>query len=271
LVFIDSDVQIHPDGFTRIRRTFTRDLTLTAVFGSYDAAPAAGGTLTAFRNLLHHHVHQTCAGPASTFWAGLGAIRRDAFLSAGGFDAARFPRASVEDIELGMRLAERSERLYLDPALQGTHLKHWRLAQMIRTDLFARGLPWALTLIRSHRRSSALNLGRRHRLSALASVGVLAGLLARRWAAAGCAIGAVLVLNRSFYALLWRRGGPWLAVSGIGLHILHHLTGTVALSIAIVVCAKERAVGDDTTLRRRTRSGVEVKVSRRRKSRPLAP
>ncbi|MGH7896935.1 MAG: acetone carboxylase subunit gamma, partial [Candidatus Binatia bacterium] len=42
-----------------------------------------------FRNLLHRHVHQEGAGPATTFWAGLGAIRREAFERVGGFDALR--------------------------------------------------------------------------------------------------------------------------------------------------------------------------------------
>ena len=58
-----------------------------------------------FRNLLHHHVHARSAGPASTFWAGIGAVRRDAFERAGGFDTERYPRPSIEDVELGLRLA----------------------------------------------------------------------------------------------------------------------------------------------------------------------
>jgi transposase len=30
-----------------------------------------------FRNLLHHHTHTTHPGPACTFWAGCGAVRRE--------------------------------------------------------------------------------------------------------------------------------------------------------------------------------------------------
>ena len=55
-----------------------------------------------YRNLLHHFVHQHGHAEASTFWAGCGAIRRAAFDAVGGFDAARFPRPSIEDIELGL-------------------------------------------------------------------------------------------------------------------------------------------------------------------------
>ena len=118
LVFVDADVLVHEDAFERIRRAFEDDPELTAVFGSYDDTPRAPGVVSGFRNLLHHHVHQGSPGPATTFWAGLGAIRRDAFLAAGGFDADRFERPAVEDIEL-------------DPGLLGTHLKGWTLASML--------------------------------------------------------------------------------------------------------------------------------------------
>lgn len=104
LFFVDADVLPHADAFERIRSAFESP-DLIAVFGSYDDAPEAKGTVSSFRNLLHHHVHQQAAGPAATFWAGLGAVRREAFLSVGGFDPERYPTASIEDIELGTRLA----------------------------------------------------------------------------------------------------------------------------------------------------------------------
>ena len=79
LFFIDADVEVRPDTVTRIRDAFDADPSLAAVFGSYDDAPAAPGVASRFRNLLHHQVHQSAPGPASTFWTGLGAVRRDAF------------------------------------------------------------------------------------------------------------------------------------------------------------------------------------------------
>src|ERR687894_766679 len=93
-----------PDELSRIEAAFADDPGLTALFGSYDDRPEAPGAVSGFRNLLHHHVHQGGAGPARTFWAGLGAVRRDAFVAAGGFDEGRYPVPSIEDIELGMRL-----------------------------------------------------------------------------------------------------------------------------------------------------------------------
>ena len=129
LVFVDSDVLVHPDAFTRIRAAFTRDPDVCAVFGSYDDAPSAHGVVSTFRNTLHHYVHQGSPGAATTFWAGLGAVRRDAFAAVDGFDDWRFRVPSVEDIELGLRLAAAGGHIRLDPSIQGTHLKHSRSAR----------------------------------------------------------------------------------------------------------------------------------------------
>jgi hypothetical protein len=86
----------------------------------YDDDPGGGGLVSDFRNPLHHHVHQGAAGAATTFWAGMGAIRRDVFLAEGSFDDTRFPEPSVEDIELGMRLAAHGHKLVLNPTIQGS-------------------------------------------------------------------------------------------------------------------------------------------------------
>ena len=239
LVFVDSDVLPHPDAFERIRRTFESSPELVAVFGSYDDAPEAAGIVSSFRNLLHHHVHQQAAGRATTFWAGLGAVRRDAFFDVGGFDPERYPTASVEDIELGVRLARVGE-IRLDPHLLGTHLKRWTLRSMISTDFFRRGLPWASLLLRERGNAQVLNLGWRHRLSAVACLGFAAAVPARRVGLALGAAAAFIALNRSFYALLFRRRGPHVASVGVALHALHHAVGIAAAATALGTHAGRR-------------------------------
>jgi GT2 family glycosyltransferase len=239
LVFVDSDVVPHEDAFLRIRAAFADEPDLVAVFGSYDDSPSAPDTVSGFRNLLHHFVHQQSGGIATTFWAGLGAVRRDAFVSAGGFDANRYATSSIEDIELGMRLASRGALMHLDPALQGKHLKRWTLGGMLRTDLHARGVPWVALLAREKATSTGLNLGWRHRLSAAASIALVASLAARRPKQAVLALGALVVLNRDFYALLLERRGPAQAAAGVGLHALHHLTGAAAVPLGLVEHARE--------------------------------
>lgn len=237
LVFVDADVVAHADALSRIRARFEGDPSLTALFGSYDDSPRGPGTVSVFRNLLHHHVHQQAAGQAETFWAGLGAIRREAFLDVGGFDEDRFVRPSVEDVELGMRMVATGARIQLDPAIQGTHLKRWTLLGMLRSDFADRGLPWVALLVRSGTLPRHLNLGWRHRLSMSASLLAVYSLVRRRPIAA---LGATLVLvglNRSLYALVLRRLGPVRGATGVGIHALHHMAGAGALVAGLLRAA----------------------------------
>jgi GT2 family glycosyltransferase len=239
LVFVDSDVEVHPDALARIERHFAADPGLAAVFGAYDQEPAAPGLTSRFRNLLHHHVHASSAGEAETFWAGLGAIRRDSFEAVEGFDEARFPRASIEDIDLGMRLRGDGHRILLDPAISGRHLKTWTPLSMVRTDFSRRGVPWMRLVLRESRGRTALNLGWRHRFGALASALLVIAVLARRPRASLAALLFLAVLNRDLYALLARRGGPPLLLAGIGLHVLHQLTAIAAGTAAIAANLRE--------------------------------
>jgi GT2 family glycosyltransferase len=233
LVFVDSDVLVRGDSLERLRGAFARDRELVAMFGAYDDEPWAPDPVSGFRNLLHHCVHRRGAGAASTFWAGLGAVRRETFFAVGGFDAARFPRPSVEDIELGTRLASSGGRIALDPEVQGTHLKAWTLSEMIWTDFARRGVPWAEMIIERAARANALNVGWRNRLSALAVILVPIGALRRRATPAAAGIAALVVLNADFYRLLLRRRGPVQAVTGVPLHVIHLSTAILAVPAAL--------------------------------------
>lgn len=239
LVFVDSDVEVHPEALALIERRFAADPGLAAIFGAYDDDPAHPALTSRYRNLLHHHVHAGAAGEAETFWAGLGAVRRERFEAVGGFDAELFPEPSVEDIELGMRLRREGARIVLDPAIRGRHLKRWTPAGMVSTDFVRRGVPWARLLLREGNGSTALNLDWRRRASAATSVALLGSLLARRPRVAAAALAAILILDRDLYALLARRGGVRLLAAGIALHQLHQLTAAASIPAAVVLEAAE--------------------------------
>jgi hypothetical protein len=259
LVFVDADVIVHPDAIGRIRAAFGRDPSLDALFGSYDDDPGAPGTVSGFRNLLHHHVHQQAAGPAETVWAGLGAIRRQTFFDAGGFDAARYPRASIEDVELGMRLVAGGAHIELDPEIQGSHLKRWTLLGMLHTDFARRGVPWMGLLLRSRTVPRHLNLGWRHRLSAAASLLALYAIARRRPALLAGAMLGLVGLNRSLYALVLRRRGPLGVLAGLGVHVLHHLAATASVAAGIAVDALR--AGDGGPSRAWSRDGLPPRDS----------
>lgn len=240
LVFVDSDVEVHPDALARIRERFAGDPDLTAVFGAYDDDPADPGLTSRYRNLLHHHVHAGAPGEAETFWAGLGAIRRETFEAAGGFDADRYTEPSVEDIDLGMRLRRQGARIALDPEIRGRHLKAWSPRTMVATDFGRRGVPWARLLLRDGGDRTALNLGWKRRASAGATVALLGSLLLRRPRLAVAALLASLLLDRDLYVLLARRGGPRLLLAGIGLHQLHQLSAAASVPVAVALHAAEQ-------------------------------
>ncbi|MET0938838.1 MAG: glycosyltransferase [Gaiellaceae bacterium] len=233
VVFVDADVLPHADAFGRIRAVFDENPVLTAVFGSYDASPADPGVVSQFRNLLHHHIHQQGAGKATTFWAGLGAVRADAFRVAGGFDAERYRLPSVEDIDLGARLSRDGGTILLDPLLQGTHLKRWTLPEMVRTDFWQRGVPWVELVLRHRSGASALNLGWRQRVSAATAVISALAVLRGRPGAALCGLVALTALNAELYELLLRRQGRAAAAAGVGLHAVHHVTGALAVPVGV--------------------------------------
>jgi hypothetical protein len=233
VVFLDADVEPHADAFARIRSAFDDDTGLTAVFGSYDDDPGGGTIVSDFRNLLHHHVHHEGAGVATTFWAGLGAVRRDALLAADGFDEERFPHASIEDIELGIRLHRAGARIMLDPAIQGKHLKVWTLTGMTSTDLFRRGVPWLRLMLEDGSHSTALNLGWRQRVATGASVTLVAGLAKRNARLTAASAAVLLALDERFYRLLFRQRGIALVAIGVPLHVAHRITSAAAVPLAL--------------------------------------
>jgi GT2 family glycosyltransferase len=228
LVFVDADVEVRPDALTLIRARFAADPGLIAVFGSYDDDPEERNVVSMFRNLLHHYVHQESAGRVDSFWAGLGAVRRSAFHEVGGFDR-RIVRASVEDIELGARLGA-TGRIELDPTIQGKHLKRWTFGGMLRTDFRRRGIPWTRLALRGRATRSGLNLAWRHRVSAATCVLILGSLLRRRSMAALSWLALMCWINQRFYRSLAGRG-PRYVVSGVALHMIHHLTSVLAFMV----------------------------------------
>ena len=60
----------------------------------------------------------------------------------GGYDAVRYTRPSIEDVEFGHRLRDSGRRILLVKSAQGSHLKRWLPVGVFRTDLFDRAIPW---------------------------------------------------------------------------------------------------------------------------------
>jgi len=247
LVFVDADACVHPDSLRRMHEIFEGEPDVSAVFGSYDSAPAAGGLVSQYRNLLHRYVHLRDAGDAVTFWAGCGAVRADVFARCGGFDPA-LVHSSIEDIELGYRLSALGHRIVLDPEVQARHLKGWTLRSMIVTDVRHRGIPW-MRLLMSHKVRPAATLNIRVSEQACTML-VIVGCLAwfgwlwngrSAWlVVAASAIAATLAINAPLLAWFARQRGWRFALCCVPLRLLYYVLNAVSVSLALLPVAFDR-------------------------------
>jgi glycosyltransferase involved in cell wall biosynthesis len=231
IFFLDADVAVHTDTLSRGMARFVADPSLTALFGSYDDRPLARGFVSQFRNLLHHFVHQQGAfegdtRAAHTFWTGCGMIRRQVFLDFGGFDPRLYPRPAIEDIELGYRLTRTGHRIILARDVLATHMKRWSLWEMVRTDIFRRGVPWMLLIKRSGTVETDLNVKPTQQICVALTGLILLALLSlpwNSWAAvvAGLGSAAIVWLNRDFYRFLVRCRNLGFALAALPLHLVY--------------------------------------------------
>lgn len=227
VLFVDADVVVHDDVLTLVLEAFARP-DVVAVFGAYDDEPPYRGFASQYMNLRHYHVHQDASEEAQTFWTGLGAVRKEAFLAVEGFDAYRYPLPSIEDIDLGRRLRAAGGRILRLPGVRGTHLKEWSLAEVVRTDVLRRALPWARLMHEHPGAFTDLNVGSAERIKALiagafwlalaAAIGVPRAL----WAA-GALLALAVWLNRGLFAVFRERNGMWFALRALLYHQVYYL------------------------------------------------
>lgn len=244
VLFLDADCVAHPDVPARVRAAFAREPALVGLSGSYDAAPPERNFASLYMNLRHHHTHQIAPADTRSFWAGCGAVRRRAFLDAGGFDARRFRAPAIEDIELAVRLG-RHGALRFDAGLQVTHLKRWSLGSLVDTEIRRRAIPWAQLVAAAPEAPRGLNLRASQRAAALLAPLALAALPILVWAlargrlgvaaASAAALAAAWALNASLFACFARRGGPGFAAGAFLFHQLHLVYAGAAFAIALLV------------------------------------
>lgn len=238
VVFVDADVCVHPDTLRRFTSVFTRDQTVSAVFGAYDTNPEAPQLVSQYRNLLHHFVHCQSAGEAETFWGGCGAIRRHVFLEAGRYDEWSYPRPQIEDVELGHRVRALGHRILLRPEIQCTHLKRWTLRSVLTGDFRDRGVPWTRMLIQQGlaTKTSTLNLRTVEKLNTvLIWLSLLLGVTSALWRSrvvgisAAAAFAIVILLNRALYSFFARTRGILFAVLVVPLHTIYYINNGFAV------------------------------------------
>ena len=235
LFFVDADVVVAPDSLDRLVHAIVGQGS-DAAFGSYDDKPRSGRAASLYMNLRHHFVHQQSSRDATTFWAGIGLIRRSIFAAMNGFDQRRFATSSIEDVELGMRMNEAGYRIRLVPEAQGTHLKDWKIGQVWRTDVFRRAVPWSRLIAEKQTVGADLNVAPRERTRAALALTLLpASLLATIWPLAAVAVPVLatgyIIGNREFFRFLASRLPPSKLVTAVALHWFYHVYASITLAI----------------------------------------
>jgi glycosyltransferase involved in cell wall biosynthesis len=234
--FVDSDVIVNGDAAQHISRGFA-DPAVAAVFGSYDDEPGDKGFLSQYKNLVHRYYHQRARTDASTFWAGCGAIRRDSFLELGGFDTARYPYPSIEDIELGGRIVQSGARISLLPELQGKHLKKWKFVNLVHTEIFRRAIPWSRLMLARGKLTDDLNVSTDERLRAVAAGVFVLALLAAitgwlSWSVVPVILALLLILNLELLRFFLQQRGFWFALGAFAYHQFYYLYSMAAFAYA---------------------------------------
>ncbi len=236
--FVDADVTVPANVIGRVKEIFAQHSEEAAIIGSYDDQPKEQNFLSQYRNLLHHYVHQNGREEASTFWGACGAIRRDVFLTVGGFDEA-YTKPSIEDIELGYRLRKAGYTIRLCKSLQVKHWKRWTIVSMLQADIFQRALPWTQLIHREGGLVNDLNTDVSGRASVMLTFGLLGALVLGLWQplllVGASAMGLMLfLLNVRLYRFFLEKRGLRFAAQTIPWHWLYFLYSGVAFAIGTV-------------------------------------
>ena len=240
LCFIDADCEVCDGTIALLAQTIESKPEIDALFGSYDDMPKATNFMAQYKNLMHHYVHQQGNEDASTFWAGFGVVKRSVFLQLGGFDIERFPRPSVEDIELGYRLKQAGANIYLAKDLQVKHHKAWKFLGLIKTDVFDRGIPWTKLLLSDRSNTvNDLNLQINSRISLIATYGLVFCLGYSIFNSTAIVVGLVsivllLYLNWDVYHFFYQKRGLAFALKVVPTHWLYYLYGGLSFALGVL-------------------------------------
>jgi glycosyltransferase involved in cell wall biosynthesis len=225
LFFLDADITIEKDTLTKVVRTFVDRPEISALFCSYQKNTPSGNFCSTYKNLVHHFTHQTAREDAATFCGGFGAIYRESFLRVGGFDESyRY----VGDIELGYRLYQRGYKIFLNKEIQVTHLKAYSPAELVRSDLLRRAIPWTQIMLEKRICRNDLNTRYENMASVFTTFCMLVMLPLIPFRPSLAIILPLLFLllcflNWRFYRFVYGEKGLWFLLRAVGANWFGYL------------------------------------------------
>lgn len=131
LVFVDADVCVQPDTFSKILGHFQNPV-ICAVTGILSASSRDENFFSAFKNEYMHYIFSKQPRQNAFLYGSLWAIRRDDLIF---FDPISEPFGSlVSDSEMGLRLSKQGRTLILDHTLEVQHLKVYSFLKLLKND-----------------------------------------------------------------------------------------------------------------------------------------
>jgi GT2 family glycosyltransferase len=237
LFFTDSDVTVLPDTIGKIVRTLEKNPDFSALIGSYTIDTPCQDFFSTFKNLVHHYTHQNSMDIAITFWAGCGAIKRDAFHAVNGFDEY-YKRASIEDIELGYRLTRAGHKILLVKDVLVTHNKKYDFTGLVKSDVYNRAIPWTALMLKERMMRSDLNTTRSNAIGLVSSymttIGLVLSPLYPGFLLLSLAFFTTfLISNKHFYAYAYRFKGIGFMLQSIAMNFIFYLYSGVGFVLGV--------------------------------------
>jgi GT2 family glycosyltransferase len=263
---VDADVRVRADTFSKLLATFAGSALVCAVSASSDGTSADGGVPTQYWNLLKQFGARAHDGPGIHFEAACGAVRRDAFVHARMFNEWRYRGASVEDLDLGLRLHRNGQQVLLQRDVAVSHLRAHSLRGVLgaiwrRSSLLTRTLGYSATrtLARTevvHTLNSAVGFA----AIGVATLIVLTLLDPREPMIILSAIAMALLLAANFgiYRFFARRRGLTFAIAAVPLHVAAQVVATAGRGSGWIL---RNVVGDpspDATTQAFAEVGVQI-------------
>lgn len=240
LFFIDSDVMLRPDSIARLMARFDAEDEVDGLIGVQAAHMRHRNLPSQYKNLWMRWTYLRCAGNVPLFYTTAAAIKREAFLRAGGFDHG-YATPNVEDTAFGQKLKRLGVRVQVQPDLEVEHVKHYSLRAMLRTD-FMRAVSLTRLKLR-HRRELADNntsvpggYVASIPLMLCATLTLLISVILGHPVLGGVGLmglGAVTALNRAFLAEIARTEGFAMALGAVPLLWLELLVAGLGAAVGL--------------------------------------
>ncbi len=229
LFFLDADVFIQSDTLRIIVEDLVEKNLASAVIGVYTKTQESKGFYSQYQNLFTIFNHEKSSDYISWFWTAMGAVKRESFEDAGGFNED-YSGASAEDVELGYTLCRKGYRILYDNRIKGIHFHHHSLRSLLRNNYLKSAALVELVWKMSKEDKFAHGFSDKRNFYAMVAMSVmtLSILLlpfSLKWAGLfTIALAAFVLANLPFYRFLWEEKGFFFLVRTIFLHYLIYLT-----------------------------------------------